>query len=316
MKTIICKKLKIKYPIIQGGMVWASTWHLASAVSNAGGLGLLGAASMSCNELKENIKMMYKMTKEPFGINVPIDKPHYKLQIELALEMEIKIFFTSAGNPSLVVPFLKEKGAFAAHVVPSVKHAKKAENAGADAIVAEGTEAGGHNGFDEITTLCLIPQVVDAVNVPVIAAGGITDGRGIAAVLSLGASGVQIGTRFLTTKECIIHDEYKRTILEATDTSTILTARKIGPVRLIKNAYALNLANADANGKTSEDVRAAYGKEASKLAAVYGDRVNGGFQSGQGAGLINDIPSASELIKRLVQEAKTHSLQAYSICSS
>jgi len=316
MKTIICEKLGIRYPIIQGGMVWASSWHLASAVSNAGGLGLLGAGSMSNDQLKENIKVMLKKTNKPFGVNVPIDRANFKSQVELALEMGVKIFFTSAGNPAIVIPFIKEKGAVSAHVVPSVKHAKKAESVGADIIVAEGTEAGGHNGFDEITTMCLVPQAADAVKVPVIAAGGIADGRGIAAALSLGAVGVQIGTRFLATKECLIHDEYKKMILEAADTSTVLTAKKIGPVRLIKNDYALQLINAEAEGKSAEEIRTLYGKKASMLAAIFGDRIKGGFQSGQGAGLINDIPSVSELIEKMVSEAKNRSLQVYSICSS
>ncbi|MEO5929734.1 MAG: nitronate monooxygenase, partial [Candidatus Kapaibacterium sp.] len=248
MTTRITDLFAIRYPIIQAGMVWCSGHRLASAVSNSGGLGLIGAGSMKPELLAEHIRECRRETAHPFGVNIPLIRGDVERLIETALDEEVGIIFTSAGNPALHLEKIKRAGALVVHVVASVRHALKAESVGVDAVVAEGFEAGGHNGLDEITTLCLIPQVADAVTVPVIAAGGIADGRGMAAALALGASGVQVGTRFAATVESSAHQNFKNAVVAATDSDTILTLKSLTPARLIKNPFALEARAAEIGG--------------------------------------------------------------------
>ena len=292
----------IEFPIIQAGMVWASGAKLAAAVSNAGGLGLIGSGSMKPDLLREQIRKAHSLTDKPFGVNIPLLRGDADELVNTALEEGVKIFFSSAGSPKKYTPMLKERGCSVAHVVPSVAFAKKVEAAGCDALVAEGFEAGGHNGVDEVTTFTLIPQVVDAVSVPVIAAGGITDGRGIAAALALGAAAVQMGTRFAATVESSAHEEYKRAVLESSDTSTTLLLSKIGPARMIRNAWTERIAEAEARGASAEELRELLGSKRERLGIFEGDLSEGQVEAGQGAGLIHDIPTARELMVRLVAE--------------
>jgi enoyl-[acyl-carrier protein] reductase II len=300
----LCQLLGIKYPIIQGGMAWVSDWHLVTACAEAGILGTIGAGSMTLDEIRSNIEKIYDQTDRPFAVNIPILRPDSTDICRLALEMGVKIFITAAGSPEKVVPFLKQSDVTAIHVVPSVKGAKKAAAAGADAVVCEGYEAGGHNSPFEVTTLSLIPQVADAVEVPVVAAGGIADGRGIAAAMALGADGVQLGTRFIATKECKIHGTFKKLILEADDVGTCIIGRKLNLMRVIRNEFAVKMEQAEKAGASNEDLLKIIGDERnrSRAAAKEGDIVEGAFQAGQSSGLIDDILSVSDLIKRLVAE--------------
>jgi len=300
----LCQLLGIKYPIIQGGMAWVSDWHLVTACSKAGILGTIGAGSMTLDEIRMNIEKIYDQTDKPFAVNIPILRPDSADICTLAIEMGVKIFITAAGTPEKVVPFLKQSGVTAIHVVPSVKGARKAEAAGADAVVCEGYEAGGHNSPFEVTTLALIPQVVDAVGVPVVAAGGIADGRGIAAAMALGAEGVQMGTRFIATEECKTHDNFKSLILEADDTGTCVIGRKLNLMRVIRNEFAAKMEQAEKTGVSNEDLMEIIGDEInrSRSAAKEGDIEEGAFQAGQSSGLIGDILTVSALIKRLVAE--------------
>jgi len=238
IKTKITELLQIEYPIIQGGMIWVSGWKLASAVTNNGGFGLIGSGSMKPDLLREHIKKCFNATKKPFGVNIPLMRNDAEELVNVVLEKGVKVVFTSAGNPKTFTQLLKQNNVTVVHVVPSVKFGLKAEGAGCDAVVGEGVEAGGHNGFDEISTMTLIPQLVDALKIPVIAAGGIGDGRGILAVLSLGAEAVQIGTRFAATEESSAHPNFKRRIVEAADNDTVLALKKIGMVRMLKNEFA------------------------------------------------------------------------------
>ena len=248
LKTKITKLLQIEYPIIQGGMIWVSGWKLASAVSNNGGLGLIGSGSMRPELLREHIGKCFDATKKPFGVNIPLMRRDAEELVNVVLEEGVKIVFTSAGNPKSFTQILQQNNVTVIHVVPSVKFGLKAENAGCNAVVGEGVEAGGHNGFDEISTMTLIPQLVDRLNIPVIAAGGIGDGRGIFAALSLGADGVQIGTRFAATEESSAHPNFKRRIVEAVDSDTVLALKKIGLVRMIKNEFAEKAVKAEDEG--------------------------------------------------------------------
>ncbi|TET40182.1 MAG: enoyl-[acyl-carrier-protein] reductase FabK, partial [Dehalococcoidia bacterium] len=258
-RTRICDLLGIQYPIIQGGMTWIANAELAAAVSNAGALGLVSPnAGMKLEgnvveHLKGQIRKAKSLTDKPFGVNLAVRIPEMKELIDVIIEEGIKVVTTSAGDPALYTPFLKERGGKVLHVVSSVSHAKGAERSGVDAVIAEGYEAGGHNGFDELPTMVLVPQVVDAVDIPVVAAGGIADARGFAAALALGAEGVQMGTRFVATHECVAHPNFKEGIVKATDTGTVITGRKLGPARVLKGEFTSKLLELEARGATPEE---------------------------------------------------------------
>lgn len=296
----VTKLFGIKYPIIQAGMVWASGWKLASAVSNNGGLGLLGAGSMKPDLLREHIQKCESATDKPFGVNIPLLRGDAADLIKVVIEENVRIVFTSAGHPGKFIDLLKKNNVAVAHVVPSLKFALKAESVGCDAVVGEGVEAGGHNGADEITTFCLIPQLVDVLKIPVIAAGGITDGRGIAAAFALGAEGVQIGTRFAVTIESSAHENYKKRIIEAKDNDTILVLKKIGATRMIKNEFTAEVHKAEMNGAGEELLKQILGEKRERLGIFEGDEQNGMMETGQGAGLIKNIPTVEELMKSLI----------------
>jgi enoyl-[acyl-carrier protein] reductase II len=303
MKTPLSERLGIRYPIIQAGMVWTSGWKLAAASARAGALGLIGAGSMKPELLREHIqKAKTTEVASKIGVNIPLIRGDVEELIRVSLEEEIKIVFTSAGNPKIYAQTLKNAGCFLMHVAASVAHAKKVEDAGCDAVVAEGFEAGGHNGIDEITTLCLVPQVADAVHIPVIAAGGIADGRQVLAALALGAQAVQIGTRFAATVESSSHPNYKQAVVEANDNSTILTLKKIAPVRLKKNSFALEAFAAESQGATREEEMKLLGKKREMLGIFEGDLENGGLEMGQSSGLVKNVLTAEQVIKHLITE--------------
>jgi enoyl-[acyl-carrier protein] reductase II len=302
IKTSITGLFGIDYPIIQAGMVWCSGHRLASAVSNSGALGLIGAGSMKPELLAEHIRACRSETSKPFGVNIPLIRGDVERLIGTAIDEGVGIIFTSAGNPALHIERIKSAGAIIVHVVASVKHARKAESVGVDAVVAEGFEAGGHNGIDEITTLCLVPQVADAVKVPVIAAGGIADGRGMAAALALGAAGVQVGTRFAATIESSAHREYKEAIVAAEDTGTVLTLKRVTPVRLMKNRFALAALEAERSGATPEQMREMLGAKRERRGIFEGDLDEGELEAGQSSGLVDEILPASEVVARMVAE--------------
>lgn len=300
----ICELLKIKYPIIQAGMVWVSGWKLASAVSNCGGLGLIGAGSMKPDLLREHIQKCKTATDKPFGVNLPLLRGDIEELINVVIEENIKIVFSSAGHPGKHIDKFKKHDIIVIHVVSSLKQAQKAESVGCDAIVGEGVEAGGHNGADQISTLSLIPVLADNVSIPIIAAGGIVDARGIAACLALGADGVQIGTRFAATVESSAHENYKRKIVEAQENDTVLILRKIGLVRAIKNNFTDRILKMENNGATAEQLKEALGSKREKLGIFDGDTEEGLMEAGQGVGLIKDIPTTAELFERIISDIK------------
>lgn len=305
MQNRLCHLLGIQYPIIQGGMVWVSGCELASACANAGILGTLGTGSMSLDEVRTHIKNMAEMAPNaPFAVNIPMLRPDARDIGKLALDMGVTRIITSAGNPAKIVPVLKQKGVTLIHVVPSVKGAKKAEDSGVDAVICEGYEAGGHNSPLEVTTLALVPQVTDAVKIPVIAAGGIADGRGIAAAMALGADGVQMGTRFIATKECIAHDNYKNLLVNAQDGDTAIIGRKLSMLRVIRTDFAKKMEEAEKEGKSAQELLNLIGDEfnRNKVASLSGDLAEGAFQAGQSAGMVKDILSVSGLVQRLLKE--------------
>ena len=302
IKTKITNLFNIKYPIIQAGMVWVSGWKLASAVSNNGGLGLIGSGSMKPELLREHIRDCFKATNKPFGVNIPLLRSDAEDLINVTVEEGVKIVFSSAGNPNKFIEVLKENNITVVHVVPSVKFGLKAEAAGCDAVVGEGVEAGGHNGIDEITTFALIPQLVDALNIPVIAAGGIADGRGILAALSLGADGVQMGTRFAATIESSAHPNYKKKLVDAKDNDTILAFKKIGLVRMIKNDFAEKAKFAEIEGWTEDALRELLGKKREMIGIFEGDEAEGELEAGQSSGLVKEIYTIESLFKKLLKE--------------
>ncbi|MCA2005590.1 MAG: nitronate monooxygenase [Ignavibacterium sp.] len=302
MTTKITELFGIDFPIIQAGMVWVSGWKLASAVSNCGGLGLIGSGSMKPELLREHIQKCKTATNKPFGVNIPLLRGDADQLVKVTVEEGVKIVFTSAGHPKKFAGLLKENGIKLVHVVPNVKYGLKAQEAGCDAVVGEGVEAGGHNGADQITTFALIPQLVDALEVPVIAAGGIVDGKGIVAALSLGAEGVQIGTRFAATVESSAHENYKRKIIEAGDNDTVLAFRKIGLVRLIKNDFALRALKAEEECWDEGKLKELLGNKRERAGIFEGDLIEGELEAGQGVGLIKDIPTVKELMERLIGE--------------
>ena len=302
LDTEITRLFNIQYPIIQAGMVWASGWRLASAVSNCGGLGLIGSGSMKPELLREHIQKCKNATDKPFGVNIPIFRGDAEELIKIVIEESVKIVFSSAGNPAKFIEQFKINNIKVVHVVPSVKFGLKAEKAGCDAIVGEGVEAGGHNGIDETSTLCLIPQLVDALEIPVIAAGGIADGRGILAALSLGAEGVQLGTRFAATIESSAHTNYKRKVIESNDGDTVLAFKKIGLVRMIKNDFAFRSIKAEEEGWNEEQLRELLGNKRERLGIFEGDEIEGEMEAGQSSGIIKEILTVDDLFKKLLRE--------------
>jgi enoyl-[acyl-carrier protein] reductase II len=300
--TKITNLFNIDYPIIQAGMVWVSGWKLASVVSNEGGLGLVGAGSMKPELLREHIQKCKAATDKPFGVNIPLLRRDAEDLVKVTIEEGVKIVFSSAGHPGKFIKLFKDNDVIVVHVIPSVKHALKAEEVGCDAVVGEGVEAGGHNGINETTTLTLIPQLVDAVKIPVIAAGGIADGRGILAALSLGAEGVQIGTRFAATIESSAHQNYKQKVVEAKDDGTILALKKIGLVRMLKNDFALRAVQADKEGWDDVKLMELLGSKRERIGIFEGDEVEGELEAGQSSGLVKEILSVKELFEKLLSE--------------
>jgi enoyl-[acyl-carrier protein] reductase II len=292
----------IKYPIIQGGMIWNSGYKLASAVSNAGGLGLIGAGSMYPEVLREHIQKCKKATSNPFGVNVPMLYPNIEEIMQIIVEEGVKIVFTSAGNPKTWTTFLKEKGITVVHVVSSSKFALKAQEAGVDAVVAEGFEAGGHNGREETTTLTLIPMVKENITIPLIAAGGIATGKGMLAAMVLGADGVQMGSRFAASIESSAHIDFKKTILETQEGETLVTLKELAPVRLIKNKFFNDIQVAYANCASVEDLKTLLGRARAKRGMFEGDLVEGELEIGQIAGLIHDILPVEMIISNVISE--------------
>ena len=295
---------KIQYPIIQGGMIWASGWRLASAVSNAGGLGLIGSGSMYPDVLREHIRKCKRATNKPFGVNIPMLYPNLEEIINIILEEEVKIVFTSAGNPKTFTSYLKEKGITVVHVVSSLKFALKAQDAGVDAIVVEGFEAGGHNGRDETTTLALVPMVKEKIKIPLIAAGGIATGAAMYAVMSLGADAVQIGSRFVASDEASSHPEFKRMVVEASEGDTHLTLKELAPVRLLKNKFYDQVSELYKKGPSIEELKELLGRARAKRGMFEGDLDEGELEIGQVSGLIHDIKPAAEIVRTLVKEFK------------
>ncbi|QTV05114.1 NAD(P)H-dependent flavin oxidoreductase [Faecalibacter bovis] len=300
MDTNITKLFSIKHPIIQGGMIWNSGWRLASAVSNAGGLGLIGAGSMYPDVLKEHIIKCKAATDKPFGVNVPMLYPNLEEIIEIIIEQGVKTVFTSAGNPKIWTETLQKEGITVAHVVSSTKFAQKCADAGVDAVVAEGFEAGGHNGRDETTTLCLIPNVRKQIDIPLIAAGGIATGSQMLAAMALGADGVQIGSRFAATVESSACDAFKNEIVKAQEGDTMLTLKELAPVRLIKNQFYNEVQDLYIKGTTAEELKNHLGRGRSKKGMFEGDLVNGELEIGQVSALIDSIPTVQEVFDELI----------------
>ena len=307
-KTRLCDLLNIEYPIIQGGMIWIANAELAAAVSNSGGLGLISAnAGMSPNDdevvrLRQQVKTARSLTSKPFGVNLPINNTQAEALVAAIIDEKVKVVVTAAGNPALYTSRFKEAGITVLHVVASVRHAQGAEKRGVDGVIAEGYEAGGHNGLDELTTFTLVPQVVDAVSVPVVAAGGIADARGVVAALALGADGVQMGTRFVATHECIAHSNFKEAIIKANDVATIITGRKLGPVRILKNEVAARLLEMEAAGASVDELEAFIGAGRARTGQFDGDLVNGQGYCGAIAGMIKEVKSAAEIISNIVDD--------------
>lgn len=302
MKNSITKLFNIQYPIIQAGMVWNSGWRLASAVSNAGGLGLIGAGSMYPDVLREHIQKCKKATQKPFGVNVPMLYPNIEEIMQIIVDEGVKIVFTSAGNPKTWTLFLKEKGITVVHVVSSVAFALKSELAGVDAVVAEGFEAGGHNGREETTTFTLIPMVKEKLKIPLIAAGGIATGRGMLAAMVLGADGVQIGSRFVASHESSAHTNFKEKVVNTQDGDTLLTLKELAPVRLIKNKFFNELQDLYKQCPTAEQLKEKLGRSRAKKGMFEGDMEDGELEIGQIAGLIHEIKPAADIVKEIMAE--------------
>lgn len=292
----------IRYPIVQAGMIWCSGWELASAVSNAGGLGVLGAGSMYPEVLKEQIKKCQHATKQPFGVNLPLLYPDIEKHIQTIIELKVPIVITSAGNPKTWTSLLKNEGITVVHVVSSAKFAQKAQDAGCDAVVAEGFEAGGHNGREETTTLCLIPQVREAIHLPLIAAGGIGTGRSMLAAMILGADGVQIGSRFVATPESSAHTSFKERVVQANEGDTLLTLKELTPVRLLKNKFFDEVMSAYQHDASVEKLQSLLGRGRAKKGMFEGDLENGELEIGQISALIKSIKPAAAIVEEIVEE--------------
>lgn len=302
MANRITTLFDIQYPIIQAGMIWCSGWQLAAAVSNKGGLGIIGSGSMYPEVLEEHVIKCKKATDKPFAINLPMLYPDIDKHIETIIKHEVPIVFTSAGNPKTWTAHLQGHGIKVVHVVSSVKFAQKAAAAGVDAVVAEGFEAGGHNGRDETTTFCLIPMVREAIDIPLIAAGGIGSGAGVLAALNLGADAVQIGSRFVASEESSAHINFKKSVVDAKEGDTILTLKEITPVRLIKNAFYNQVSEAYLSGKKVEELKELLGRGRAKKGMFEGDLDEGELEIGQVSGLINDIKPAASIVDELLME--------------
>ena len=298
----ITQLFDIKYPIIQAGMIWTSGWKLASAVSNAGGLGLIGAGSMYPDTLLEHIKKCKAATDKPFGVNLPLLYPDIDKHVQHIIEQKVPIVFTSAGNPKTWTSILKAKGIKVVHVVSSAKFALKSQDAGVDAVVAEGFEAGGHNGREETTTLCLIPQVREAIHIPLIAAGGIATGKAMFAMMALGAEGVQVGSRFVCSTEASSHQNFKEAIVKANEGDTQLSLKKLTPVRLIKNKFFQLISEAESRGAANEELLELLGRARAKLGMFEGELDEGELEIGQVSGLIQDIKPAGEIVANIWNE--------------
>ena len=305
MKNKLTTLLNIQYPIIQAGMIWCSGWELASSVSNAGGLGILGAGSMYPEVLDSQIQKCKENTSNPFGVNLPLLYPDIDKHIETIIKHKVPVVITSAGNPKIWTSKLKSEGIIVLHVVSSLKFALKAQEAGVDAVIAEGFEAGGHNGKDETTTLCLIPKVAKEIQVPLITGGGIATGRAILAVINLGADGVQIGSRFIASTESSAHESFKNSVLNTDEGGTMLTLKELTPVRLIKNAFYQKLEKAYEEEATPEQLTNLLGRGRAKKGMFEGDLVDGELEVGQVASLIDEIKPASEIITEIITEFKS-----------
>ncbi|SDS00163.1 enoyl-[acyl-carrier protein] reductase II [Maribacter dokdonensis] len=302
MQNRISELFKIEFPIIQGGMIWTSGWRLASAVSNAGGLGVIGAGSMYPDVLREHIQKCKEATSKPFGVNIPMLYPDIDKLMDIIVEENVKIVFTSAGNPKTWTPFLKEKGITVVHVVSSLKFALKAQDAGVDAIVAEGFEAGGHNGRDETTTMVLIPAVKEKIHIPLIAAGGIATGKAMLAAMVLGADAVQVGSRFVASEEASNHINFKEVVVKAKEGDTHLTLKELAPVRLVKNKFYNDVQKAYTTGATVEELKTLLGRGRAKKGMFLGDLEDGELEIGQVSALIHDIKPAGEIVRALMKE--------------
>ncbi|MBM3433320.1 MAG: nitronate monooxygenase [Bacteroidetes bacterium] len=301
MTTRLTQLLGIEHPIIQGGMIWCSGWELAAAVSNTGGLGTLGSGSMYPDELRAQLAALRSATDRPFAVNIPMLYPNIEEHLQSCIDFDVPVVITSAGNPKLHTAWLKERGRTVLHVVASSAFAVKAEAAGVDAVIAEGFEAGGHNGRDETTTMVLVPAVVDAVSIPVVAAGGIADGRSMAAALMLGAEGVQMGSRFVATPEASAHEAFKGEVLSAGEGSTQLTLKELAPVRLLKNPFYAEVAAAYARGAQAEELAALLGRGRAKKGMREGDLVDGELEIGQVAARINELKPAADVVRETAQ---------------
>ncbi len=302
MDTAITKLFNVQYPLIQAGMIWCSGWELASAVSNAGGLGIIGSGSMYPDVLEEHIQKCKKNTDKPFAVNIPMLYPNIEEHIDIIIKNKVPIVFTSAGNPKTYTKILKSKGIVVVHVVSSVKFALKSEQAGVDAIVAEGFEAGGHNGHDETTTLCLIPMVKKAVSIPIIAAGGIGDGKSMLACMALGADGVQIGSRFVASEESSAHINFKNAVLNCKEGDTKLTLKELTPVRLIKNDFYHKIEGAYHDNASPEKLQELLGRGRAKKGMFNGDLENGELEIGQISGMLDRIMPAGEIVSEIINE--------------
>jgi enoyl-[acyl-carrier protein] reductase II len=302
VRNRITTLFNIDFPLIQAGMIWASGWRLASAVSNAGGVGIIGSGSMYPGVLREHIQKCKSVTTRPFGVNIPLLYPDIDQHIQVVMEEEVKIVFTSAGNPKTWTSILKEKGIKVIHVVSSSKFARKAEEAGCDAVVAEGFEAGGHNGREETTTMVLVPAVAKAVKIPVIAAGGIATGRQMLAAMVMGAEGVQMGSRFVASEEASSHIEFKKAIIHAEEGDTILSMKQLTPVRLMKNKFYQEMQQAENRGATVEELRSLLGRARAKKGMFEGDMDEGELEIGQVSSLLNSILPAGDIVKNVWQE--------------
>lgn len=302
MKNRICELLGIRYPVIAGGMVWCSGWRLVSAVSNAGGLGLIGAGSMHPEVLEEHILKCKEATELPFGVNVPLLYPEIEKLMDIIVKNEVKVVVTSAGNPATWTAYLKERGILVGHVVSNTKFAMKAADAGVDFVVAEGFEAGGHNGREETTTMVLIPHVRKTIGIPLVAAGGIGSGEAMAAAIALGADGVQIGSLFVPTEECSAHDAFKQRVIEAAEGDTKLMMKKTVPVRLLKNPFFDQVKEAEDRGADGDELRALLGKGRAKAGIFQGDMENGELEIGQVAVMFDSIRPVSEVMDTLIKD--------------
>lgn len=313
MQNRINRLFGIEYPVIQAGMIWCSGWRLASAVSNAGGLGLIGAGSMYPDVLREHIRKCKAATSKPFGVNVPLLYPNIEEHMKIIVEEKVPIVFTSAGNPATWTTYLKEHGICVVHVVANRKFARKAAEAGVDALVAEGFEAGGHNGREETTTLCLIPLIRDTVDIPLIAAGGISDGRSMLACMALGAEGVQIGSRFVASEESSAHEAFKQVVISTDEGGTQLSLKQLTPVRLIKNKFFREVESAEARGASAEELKDLLGRGRSKKGMFEGDLDEGELEIGQVAYGIREILPAADILHGII---RSYNQEKNRICSS